>query len=401
MSAISYHAAGADVDASDVTPLLSWGDAYDTLDIEDDLIDGLVPFNVGFLAGPPGAGKTQILVAMSAAIATGCDFFGYHIEETGAVVYLTAEGQGMFKVRLRAALEELGKLDAEVDVAVTATTPYNLGACVKNEKTGKLEFNQSMADEGFGQLRAELRAIVARGKHIRLIVVDTLSAHAIALDDSAQKDMAPLVAELQKLQREFGCAVIVAQHFKKGANDMRGSSVLKGNGEFVYMCLPHELQKEFEKEDGEIIRYVTLSNRLQDGGKQKDDAEVRLELEMVHRKVQRNKSGIPYAKGKRKRPVSTAYVRSKSTDLPIVVRGGAHNGNTDVVDSRIIKAMQELGAEDAPVRTASILVKASVSQKQWEKSKGRLSRIQAGETRGTYSLIPETADVFGVLGHSQ
>lgn len=74
------------------------------------LIDGFWPEGQGFVAGPPGAGKTWLALSMGIAVATGLPFLGkFNVPHPGPVLLISEEGsRRALKKRLRLLLLGLG-----------------------------------------------------------------------------------------------------------------------------------------------------------------------------------------------------------------------------------------------------------------------------------------------------
>jgi hypothetical protein len=66
-----------------------------------------------------------------------------------------------------------------------------------------------------------------------LIVVDTVSRALPGADENLQKDMTLFVRACDAVKERFGCAVLGVHHAGKNG-DMRGSTVLRGAGDFVF-----------------------------------------------------------------------------------------------------------------------------------------------------------------------
>jgi hypothetical protein len=66
-----------------------------------------------------------------------------------------------------------------------------------------------------------------------LVVVDTVSRALPGADENLQKDMTLFVKACDVVRDAFGCAVLGVHHAGK-SGDMRGSTVLRGAGDFVF-----------------------------------------------------------------------------------------------------------------------------------------------------------------------
>jgi AAA domain len=65
----------------------------------------------------------------------------------------------------------------------------------------------------------------------RLLILDPfVRLHRI--DENASGEVAPLLAYLRELQREYDVAIVVVHHAKKGAGNVRAGQALRGSSEF-------------------------------------------------------------------------------------------------------------------------------------------------------------------------
>lgn len=162
------------------------------------------------LYGEAEAYKTFAAVSMALSIATGLDWHGNKVTQ-GAAFYLCGEGRTGIARRLKAwAIRNARSLDGvPLYVHPVAT---------------------DLADQGNAQQIGEAVAELARSTKLtpRLIVVDTLSRH-LAADENSSGDMARFISNLDTLVREpTGAAVLVVHHSGHGSKDRaRGSSVLR------------------------------------------------------------------------------------------------------------------------------------------------------------------------------
>lgn len=170
--------------------------------------------SVGFLYSRPGAGKSFLAIDLGLHVAHGLpDWHGDPIAaiEGSVVIYIAAEGSFDLGNRIRAwhAAKGLG-----------FTTRF-----LVIERT--IEFMK--ADDVDRLLRT------VRAAHLKpaLVVVDTVSRAMPGADENLQKDMTLFVKACDRVRDEFACAVLGVHHAGKNG-DMRGSTVLRGAGDFVF-----------------------------------------------------------------------------------------------------------------------------------------------------------------------
>lgn len=178
---------------------------------------------VGFLYSEPGIGKT--FLALDLACHVACGDPAWHGDtiardaERPAVIYIAGEGGYGFRARIAAwrARNDAGR-DTERGRALGA----NL---VLIEETVNF-----MKPDDIG---AVLRSVREAGLRPCLIVVDTVSRALPGADENLQKDMTLFVTACDALRDAWSCAVLGVHHAGK-SGDMRGSTVLRGAGDFVF-----------------------------------------------------------------------------------------------------------------------------------------------------------------------
>jgi archaellum biogenesis ATPase FlaH/uncharacterized protein YoaH (UPF0181 family) len=201
-------------------------DLYESLSIDDIFqlpdpvfaIERHIPeASMGFLYGEPGSGKSFIALDWALHIAYGLPRWHEDAITTrpnSSVVYLAREGSSGFKARIRA---------------------WQEGHLLPHGVRPRFELiRQSMDFLKTDDLEKLVRTVRSRAKDsVDLIVVDTLSRVMPGADENLQKEMTKFVKACDLLQDTFGCIVLGVHHSGK-QGDMRGSSVLKGAGDFVF-----------------------------------------------------------------------------------------------------------------------------------------------------------------------
>lgn len=183
------------------------------------LIDRHLPEEgLGFLYGDPGTGKSFLALDMALSIAYRLpDWHGDKIADAdGAVIYIAGEGVHGFKARTKAWLtlhDGHGLAEGEEPRFRLVPTPVNL-----------------MSKDDVTKLIRSVHDVV-RTRAI-MIIVDTVSRSIPGAEENLQKDMSLFVEACGRLRAEFGCVVLGVHHAGK-SGDMRGSTVLRGAGDFV------------------------------------------------------------------------------------------------------------------------------------------------------------------------
>lgn len=169
------------------------------------IVHGVLPeVGVGAIFGPPGSGKSFLLLDLLAAISEGEFWFGIPTKAV-PVVYVALEGQGGLPQRLRAFQQING--------------PVGRMAFIE-QQINLLDSNAVPA------LVAAIRAAHMSGG---VVCIDTLAASAPGMDENTSKDMGGVIAALHDLQAQLGGMVLVVHHTGKDASrGLRGWSGLNG-----------------------------------------------------------------------------------------------------------------------------------------------------------------------------
>jgi hypothetical protein len=201
------------------------GALFEYLDIEQILaladpqwlIDKVViEQSLGFLYGPPGSLKTFIGLDIALSLATGQkSWWGYPIERSGTVIYISSEGQANLKFRVRVWEQHRGVSIKGAPFRLIRQ-PINFMA---EADVGKLlNTVQAIADETHGPIAA--------------VFVDTVSRVLPGAEENLQKDMTIFVAACDAVRNRFSSTVIGIHHTNY-AGGIRGSTVIPGAGDFL------------------------------------------------------------------------------------------------------------------------------------------------------------------------
>lgn len=228
-------------------------DIYPILDIDQIvsrppptfLVDQHIPdTSMGFLYSEPGVGKSFCAIDLGLTIAHGLqDWHGYKVTapENAAVIYLASEGSFDLRNRILAwhkarGMEQIAKSFLVIEATI----------------------NFMHADDVNKLLRTIHATAVARGVKPALVVIDTVSRAMPGADENTQRDMTLFVKATDAVRDSFRCAVMGVHHANKGSGDMRGSTVLRGAGDYVM---------RLEKAKGASVATLTMEKQkaAQDG----------------------------------------------------------------------------------------------------------------------------------------
>jgi hypothetical protein len=182
----------------------------DDLEAQPDLqylIDDHVPLG-GFAVvyGPAGTGKTFIALDMALSIASGQKWNG-HAVRGGPVVYVTPEGKGGLKQRVRAWRSRPDRADCDLAGMKFLPEAVNL-----------------MDERSVSSFLADLAEMDLPPA---LVVFDTLARSLVGGDENAARDMGLLVASVDRIREATGGTVMVVHHTGKSGDTERGSSALR------------------------------------------------------------------------------------------------------------------------------------------------------------------------------
>lgn len=201
-----------------------------------DIVDGLVPAELGLVFAMPSAGKTYFLLALAMAVAKGEPFFGRSVRP-GPTVYIAAEKAKSAEARLAYMRDQTGG------------------------KTGPLFIVQDRVDIADDKLNERLAAVLAlaaaeAGQPVRLIIVDTVRRVLGGLKED-EEGFGLLIDWCARLSRAIGAGVLLVHHCGKDrTRGSRGHSSLLG---------AVELEIFIEKPDRRGAPRIVHATKVNDG----------------------------------------------------------------------------------------------------------------------------------------
>lgn len=167
---------------------------------------------VGIVGGEPKTYKTWLTGELVHAVASGHNAFGrFHVEQPGPVlIFHQEDGQQQIRARLSGISLAHGTEIADLPIHfIDVPTLY-------------LDDAQ--------QIRA-LRLTIAQARP-RLIVLDPFVRLVRGLDENSANDVARVLGELRRIQRELDVAVLLVHHMRKARSSHPGHQ-LRGSGDFA------------------------------------------------------------------------------------------------------------------------------------------------------------------------
>jgi len=166
---------------------------------------------VGILGGEPKCGKSLLALQMGVAVASGAPCLRrFAVPRPGRVLVFPAEDAlHIVRHRLDALCNTEDLKLADIDLQVITAPSLRL------------------------DLDADRQALAETVAHHRpkLLVLDPfVRLHRV--DENASQQVAPLLAFLRELQRQYNLAVLVVHHARKGAGNSRAGQALRGSSEF-------------------------------------------------------------------------------------------------------------------------------------------------------------------------
>jgi hypothetical protein len=122
--------------------------------------------------------------------------------------------------------------------------------------------------EGF---QSVIKALNSIKQPIKLVIIDTLSTHALNSKENDNAQMARFINKVTSISNYYNCAVIMVHHTGKGdGNTARGASAIKANIDFSYAVKPNDNKQ-----------IIVTCDKMKDG----DDGAIKLVFDIVSHQV--------------------------------------------------------------------------------------------------------------------
>lgn len=187
--------------------------------------------DIGMIFGPPGSGKSFIVIDMIFAACRGAQWaMRFDTARALSVAYCAGEGLGGLPQRFAAAAQYHGVGDLPnftfFDSAPQLFTPEREGGNATAETIGRFvrEWQQRRKDGAAGALD--------------VLIVDTLHSATAGADENSAQDMGQVLSAVKAASKALGCAVILVHHSNKAGTGERGSSAMRGAMDFMIEIKP-------------------------------------------------------------------------------------------------------------------------------------------------------------------
>jgi len=189
------------------------------------IVDGWVEDRaLSAVIGPPGAGKSAVVLDMACSIAMGVPWQGKPTTRN-RVLYIAGEGGTGAAMRVKA-WEQEHNLDVGEDLfMLTEAVLVGAGA----DLWGWLADNVVEND-------------------IHLVIFDTLARMSLGLEENSSTDMGKAVSRFDRLRKEADTGVMVVHHTARGQTHGRGSTAILGALDSEVLVMPPD---DDDDEDGD------------------------------------------------------------------------------------------------------------------------------------------------------
>lgn len=197
---------------------IRWADKVELPKSGDYLIKGIIGLRqVSIWFGPPGNGKTFLMLYLAHCIAQGRPAFGRRVRQA-RTLYMALEGRGGIDKRVYSLVKHFGK----APLFGVSDTPLEL---IHSEK-GATQINRQ-------HLEGLIEAI--RFNDVKLVMIDTLNLTLGGADENDNSVMGPLLKSAGEIAEACNCHVAFVAHSPKTGIESgpRGGGAQRGNADLV------------------------------------------------------------------------------------------------------------------------------------------------------------------------
>ena len=202
---------------------------------DDNVVDDVISkTSLTLVYGPSGSSKTAFILDLAYSAAAGGVFANrFACQKKAVVVYIAAEGAQGVRKRVAAMRQDRGLTEDQVRLYIIPDT-VNFHRSSSNPR--------SQVNTAFKELEEALREQLIFPD---IVIIDTLSAATVGIDENLAKEMSVIVADCYAFCNSMNTALIVAHHTGKNAESgARGSSVLLSNSDTLILISPPEEESD-------------------------------------------------------------------------------------------------------------------------------------------------------------
>ncbi|MDE2174897.1 MAG: AAA family ATPase [Betaproteobacteria bacterium] len=308
------------------------------------LVRGVLPAQgLAAVYGPPGSGKSFLVLDLAAAVAEGTRWFGYTVKAT-SVVYVGLEGEGGLSQRVQAWGKHHGKKLPD-RLRFVVAQPFDL-----------------LESADLEELAEAITAACGTGS---LLVVDTLNRAAPSADENSSEDMGRIIEAAKRLQIAIAGLVLLVHHAGKDVTKgMRGHSSL-----LAAIDTALEVKRQGDSREWKIAKAKDAA----------DSEAVGFKLEPVTLGLDEDRL-----------PITSCVVVASERSMPVQIRA-PQGGNQRIVFDALVDLIEHEGnsaAPKAPPGRRSVTVAQAIEtcrnrlidvepKRQPERVRDALTRLQA------------------------
>lgn len=176
--------------------------------------------DIGMIYGPPGCGKTFVVIDMIVSLCTGQKWANeFDVTRCLNVAYCAGEG--------------IGGLPSRFAAIVRHYNIANLENFVFYPIPPQLYDDQATATINHFCNEWKARQDAKEVAPLDVLIIDTLHTATVAADENSAQHMGTVLHSCRSAGNNLGCAVILVHHTNKSGSIERGSSALRGAMDFM------------------------------------------------------------------------------------------------------------------------------------------------------------------------
>ncbi len=202
--------------------------------------------DIGVVYGPPGCGKTFVVIDLIMSACTGRSWaMRFNASRPLNVAYCAGEGIGGLPSRFQAAAA-LYNVSSLPNFTFFKSTPQLFNETEDHSKD-ILQF----------AVEWNTRQLAGEAAPLDLLVIDTLHTASEGADENSSKEMGLILKACRQTMQILGCTILLVHHTNKSGDEERGSSSLRGAMDFMFRIT--------KAKDDETSNASLICSKLKDG----------------------------------------------------------------------------------------------------------------------------------------